>query len=78
MSRTLYFKIRVSIDDKAKLDLMSESMKLSPEEILHRLIGNNFKAARLEWPPEPKTTKLEKPSQGRGSSPALSRSKERD
>jgi hypothetical protein len=78
MSRTLYFKIRVSIDDKTKLEMMSESMKLPPEEIIHRLIGNNFKAARLEWPPEPKTTKLEKRSHSTGASHAASRGKHHD
>jgi len=57
---------------------MSESMKLPPEEIVHRLIGNNFKAARLEWPPEPKTTKLEKRSHGTGASHSTSRSKQHD
>ena len=57
---TLYYNIRLTVDDKTKLDTMSESMKLSPEEIVHRLIANNFKAAKLEWPPEPKTTKLRK------------------
>jgi predicted transcriptional regulator len=59
MAPTLYYNIRLSVDDKTKLDTMAESMKLSPEQIVHRLIAKGFKVSKLDWPPEPKTTKRE-------------------